>query len=663
MPQAGAHDLLRLLAPFPGRLEFTVRLALICTLTTLVTAIYGTPDAALTVYVVFFMNKPGRTTSLILNVVFVILVSAMIGLVFLLARVVIDEPFWRVMCIAIVSFGFLFLASASKLEPVASTLALIVAYALDLLGSAPTSDLITRGLLYAWLFVGIPAGVSIVVNLLLAPAPRRVAEKAIAERLLIAAEMLREPGGPIRQKFRTCLYEGSTEILKAVKLAGLERSAPKQDLAALGQAARSTTAILLLIDMMDRESIVLPDAVRSRIAATFNEMAVILKNGGYPVEAFVDISESAQSLSPLAAQLLDDLRQAVAEFAEPPADSHLPAAKKEGGFFVPDAFTSPVHIQYALKATAAAMICYLLYSLLNWPGIHTAFLTCYIVSLGTTAETVEKLTLRIAGCLLGAVIGIGTIVFVVPYLTSVGALIALIFIGTLGAAWVAAGTPRISYAGFQIAFAFFLCVIQGAKPGFDLVVARDRVIGILLGNIVVYLIFTNAWPVSVKKRIDAATAQLLRSLGAMAATASRPARLLLASHSQAELGALEQNLMIARYEPEGVRPSPNWLNLRGLAMTSVERLIGPLYLAAQVDVAGSANAGERLDSFAARLAPESLSADESETKADNQDRAAPGEPDAVAIALRQRIDAGLRDLQDALTDPSTEPQAASYASA
>ena len=52
------------------------------------------------------------------------------------------------------------------------------------------------------------------------------------------------------------------------------------------------------------------------------------------------------------------------------------------------------------------MLCYLIYSVLSWPGIHTALITVFIVSLTTAAESVEKLTLRIAGCLAGA--GLGT---------------------------------------------------------------------------------------------------------------------------------------------------------------------------------------------------------------------------------------------------------------
>jgi multidrug resistance protein MdtO len=85
-------ELLRLLMPFPGRLEFAVRLALICALTTLVVEIYQTPDPALTVYVVFFLNKLDRGTSLILNIVMVVLISLIITSVVLVAIIVIDEP-------------------------------------------------------------------------------------------------------------------------------------------------------------------------------------------------------------------------------------------------------------------------------------------------------------------------------------------------------------------------------------------------------------------------------------------------------------------------------------------------------------------------------------------------------------------------------------------
>lgn len=662
MPESNSGQLLQLLAPFPGRLEFAIRLSVICALTTLVTAIYRTPDPALTVYVVFFMNKPDRTTSLILNLALVIVITVVIGTVFLLARAVIDEPFWRVTSIAMVSFALLFLASASKLQPIASTLALIVAYALDLLGSAPTGEFATRALLYAWLFVGIPAGVSIVVNLLLAPSPRRLAERALAERLHLAAAMLRRPDEKVRKTFRATMYEGTAELSKSVKLAGVERTSPAADIAALEKAIRSTTAILLLIDMIDRDAIQIPDAARQEIASTLTGMAGILHNGGYPVEIELEVSDLAQIHDPLPAKILGYLKAAVEGFAEPITESQTPAGKKEGGFFVPDAFSNPEHVRYSLKATAAAMTCYLLYSLLNWPGIHTSFLTCYIVSLGTTAETIEKLSLRIMGCLLGAAVGIGTIVFILPHLTSIGSLMALVFIGTLAAGWVAAGSPRISYAGFQIAFAFFLCVIQGAKPGFDLVVARDRVIGILLGNIVVYLIFTNVWPVSVKQRIDGAVEALLRGIARMTSTGNTAMRLVLASENQGSLGAIKQNLLIASYEPVEVRPGPEWLDRRQEAMRCVEELIGPLFIAPDIDMPYATGKAHRLDLMADDLAPASSARESSETAGTTDDRQTTT-PDAAAADLRNKSDMQLKRLEDLLAPSAPENRTVQYASA
>ena len=126
--------LLRLLEPRPGRLAFASRLALICALTTLVVEIYQIPDAALTAYVVFFLNKPDRVESVILDVVFTILITLLVGLVILLAKLVLDDPLWRVAVTSAFSVGFLFVAFASKLRPLGGIITLIVGYALDVLG-------------------------------------------------------------------------------------------------------------------------------------------------------------------------------------------------------------------------------------------------------------------------------------------------------------------------------------------------------------------------------------------------------------------------------------------------------------------------------------------------------------------------------------------------
>src|ERR1700761_7061250 len=233
-----------LLAPFPGRLAFAVRLALICALTTLVVEIYQTPEPALTVYVAFFVMKPDRAASVVTSIVMLVLISLVLGLVLALTVQVIEQPLWRVMTMIVVSFCRPFAASASKLKPIAGTVALITAYALDVLGSVPGGELATRGILYVWLFVGIPAGVCIVVNLVLGPSPRRLAERALARRLHSAAAVLVAPESDARAAFEECRHEGPGEVPAWLKLAGTERASPPHEITALQQATRSTIVIL-----------------------------------------------------------------------------------------------------------------------------------------------------------------------------------------------------------------------------------------------------------------------------------------------------------------------------------------------------------------------------------------------------------------------------------
>ncbi|WP_176050171.1 FUSC family protein [Burkholderia sp. BCC1644] len=602
----GPREVLRLLAPFPGRTAIAVRVALICALTALVTAAYGTPEAALSAYVVFFMIRADRVTSVVLAAALLLIVTIVIGLVLGIAIFSIDYSILRVACMAVLSVALLYLTSASKLRPVGAILAMIVGFGLDQLGLAPFGEAATRALLYIWLTIAIPVGVAIVVNLLIAPSPRKLVHAQLAKRLRLAARRLRGDDDA-RAAFDTSLREGDKQLLTWLKLSKLEGSSTAADVAALRQAIASSTALMVGVALADREPDArLPDAFATPIAATLDDMAAILERGGYPVDVTLALPP-ADALPPLARIAATDLHAAITRFAEPgaavstadaateasagatpaapaappAAPTAAPAPAPSGGFFLPDARTNPDHIRYALKTTAAAIFCYLLYSQLDWSGIHTCVVTCYIVSLGSTAETVEKLTLRIVGCMVGALLGTAALVFVVPALSSVGHLMALVFAGAWLSAWIAFGSPRIAYAGFQIAFAFFLCVIQGAGPGFDLTIARDRTIGILLGNVVVYLVFTRIWPVSIGKQIDVAFAALLDQWRRIAQIAQPAERRALAAEAFARHGAIAQELGLVHYEPSWVRPAATWLATRRRALAELGAIEGPLFLLAE----------------------------------------------------------------------------------
>jgi multidrug resistance protein MdtO len=161
------------------------------------------------------------------------------------------------------------------------------------------------------------------------------------------------------------------------------------------------------------------------------------------------------------------------------------------------------------------MIVYAVYSLLDWPGLRTSIVTCFFVALGSLGETVHKLSLRLSGAVMGGLIAGLCIVFVLPHLTDIGQLCVLTAVVASFAGWVATSSERLSYAGLQIAFAFFLGILQTDAPATDLTVLRDRVVGIVLGNVVITLIFSTLWPESATTRLRAALAEVLRAVAAL----------------------------------------------------------------------------------------------------------------------------------------------------
>ena len=170
------------------------------------------------------------------------------------------------------------------------------------------------------------------------------------------------------------------------------------------------------------------------------------------------------------------------------------APPKPKSLFKPDAFTNPAHVHFALKVTFGAMFCYFFYSAIDWTGIHTAFITCVFIALESTEATLYKGALRIIGCVIGGAFALFSIVFLIPRMETVASLVVLVAAVAAIAGWVATGSERISYAGLQIAFAFFLSMFQGYAPDTDLDKIRDRVVGILIGIAVTTVTFHYLWP-------------------------------------------------------------------------------------------------------------------------------------------------------------------------
>ena len=233
--------------------------------------------------------------------------------------------------------------------------------------------------------------------------------------------------------------------------------------------------------------------------------------------------------------------------------------------FVPDALTNPEYLRYALKGSLAVMICYVLQSAVDWPGIRTCIVTCMIVGLTSEGATIQKATLRLSGALVGALMGFLSILLLIPGMVSITSLVLLVAAGTAVAGWVDLGSARISYAGVQIAFAFFVCVIQGFAPNWHFDTIRDRLVGILLGNVVITLVFLYVWPVDALMALRRNLAAALRTTARLATVEGEtddPAAMArstaaLRAQSDRSFGAVQQSLEEAGFEP-GVPGEGEW---------------------------------------------------------------------------------------------------------
>ena len=207
--------------------------------------------------------------------------------------------------------------------------------------------------------------------------------------------------------------------------------------------------------------------------------------------------------------------------------------------FIFDAFSNPEHLRYVLGGTLASMLCYVIYVSLDWRNLSTSLTTCVLTALTSIGSSRQKQVLRIAGFLLGGVIaGLGAQIFILPEIDSIVGFTVLFAIMTTVAAWIATSSPRLSYAGVQIAFSFYLIHLSDFSFQTDLTVPRDRVLGVLLGVTMMWLVFERLFPRSAADemvRIFVANVRLMAALVSSHPRLEDPASILTVRRQREEI--------------------------------------------------------------------------------------------------------------------------------
>ena len=235
----------------------------------------------------------------------------------------------------------------------------------------------------------------------------------------------------------------------------------------------------------------------ARLNRSIADIRLCLRTHGQPCEAALEprpspgtpLLSEIESMVSLMPSIFSD------ENASDPALESIEDPPDKTRIFIPDAFSNPEHLRYILGGTLASMFCYVLYVSLDWPGLSTSVTTCVLTALTTIGSSRQKQILRVAGFVLGGVIaGLGAQIFVLPFIDSIGGFTVLFAVMTAIAAWIGTSSARLSYAGVQFAFAFYLIHLSDFSIQTNLSVARDRALGVLLGITMMWLVFERLFP-------------------------------------------------------------------------------------------------------------------------------------------------------------------------
>jgi len=519
------------LAPRPGRLQNVLRITAFTVLTVILAEVYQIPAIGLAAYVVFLASQEEVASTILGGAFFTLAITVSIFFALGVYTISAGEPGLRLPLMVALVFVGMFISRASPLGMIGFFVGFLTTIALTLIDTIPTTgpraslnssaDTLTRSVLWYWVVVMLPVVVVVLGNILCGRDPLNLLKQEAGERLECGGRLLKsqsEVGD--REKISVYAKLGTGELLKYLKTSGFLHKKLKQEKSANQTLVSHLACLMILIDEWCELKVQDP-----YLLAAASECGILLlqikvkikdavKTGARDLlfrKPILRNNESVLTSDGKAFLLLSkiiELSEAMPALLVSPTS---PVALEKPHFSVlyPDAFGNPEYLRYALKTTLAIFITYVSYNLVAWPGIHTCMITCFFVSLGSFGETTHKMTLRLSGALIGGALGLLTVIFVMPYLTTITGLCLVLVLFCPFSAWVSTSSERLSYAGMQIALAFFLCIFVGYGPTIELSQSRDRVVGIIFGNLVTGLVFSQLWPVTA---LDLAKKSLLDAI-------------------------------------------------------------------------------------------------------------------------------------------------------
>jgi multidrug resistance protein MdtO len=490
------------LAPYPGRIEVVARMVLAATLIMLICMTFQIPYAFQSALMALLMTRESPRATLRFAAMFFLFFF--ISVVYLLiSDFVINYVSLHFLWVIATLFVGFYLLSAMSNYGLAVTFAIAISITIPLWDRHVPGDINVDDTLWLLLAEGIGLTTTVIVELVFVrskPGDQIVLHlgerlTAVENLLLSYAEHSRPDPAAAKDLIRLDILgtSGLRRLLRVSDYSLHYRSQMNGVVALVGRLvniAAARTELSYEPTITDRQQ------ARS-MAATIAGIRTSLLNRQIPAPVNFNLDAETLRRVPLLREMMTIVSLIPLAFVGSGSIGvdDTPDVTPPPLLFVRDAFVNPDHLRFALKGCLAASACYIIYNAIAWPGISTAVMTtCLLTALSTIGASRQKQVLRFGGALVGGIfIGMGAQIFLLPYVDTIVGFTVLFIAVTALACWILTSSPRLSYFGLQLALAFYLIHLQEFAFQTSLAIARDRVVGVLLGLFMMWLVFDQIW--------------------------------------------------------------------------------------------------------------------------------------------------------------------------
>ena len=487
------------LAPYPGRLGVVARMVAAATLIMVICVTFQVPYAFQGAIFALLITRESPRATLWASAKSVIGIGISTLYVLVTVRLVINSPALHFFWIIGTFFLAFYILSAMTDYATATTFTIVISVAVPLWdrhvpGTTNVEDTLWVAFV-SFLGIVVTAAVELVVarrkpgDEVVSPIVDRI--EAIEELLTRLAEHGTIDEASKKRVIRFA-FLGTSRVRRLLRRSDYSLHYRAQMNAVLSVAGRLVDSAATLTEFRGTLSASDPQKLR-KLAEALETIREDLLHRRIPKAIQFSAREDSSSSLPLLYEMEEFVSLVPQAFSDNEiAGEYVPEVGDRSGpkLLAADAFSNLRHVEFALRGCIAASIAYMIYNAIDWPGISTAVTTCLLTALSTIGSSRQKQMLRITGAAIGGfVFGMGAQIFILPYVDSIFGFTLLFMVVTAVAAWFLTASPRLSYFGLQLALAFYLINLQEFAEVTSLAVARDRVVGVLLGLFTMWLVF------------------------------------------------------------------------------------------------------------------------------------------------------------------------------